>query len=143
MHSRGFSLIEVLVAVLLMSVSLLALYAAMTYGVRANAHGKLLGEATNAGREILCLIKGRGWAGDPNYTSLLNDPVDARLPLNAAPFEDDLASYATSPFTRNLSVRRLGPPGTFRHELVSLKVVIYWAEGTRANALPLETYRRI
>ncbi|MBS2040703.1 prepilin-type N-terminal cleavage/methylation domain-containing protein [bacterium] len=143
MSSKGFSLVEVLVAVLMMSVSLLALYAAMTYGVRANHHGLLLSEATNAGREILSLVKGRGWAGDPNLQSVLNDPVDARLSLNAPPFEEDLAAYASSRLKRNLSVRRLAPVGTFEHELVSLKVVIYWDEGRRQNSLPLETYSRL
>jgi len=141
-RSKGFSLVEVLLAVFLMSTGLLALYAAMTYGLKADAHGRRISEATNAGREILSLIKGKSWAADPKLWDDLNDPPDARRRLNVAPFQEDMAAYAQSDLRRNLSVTRLALNG-FEHNIVSLKVVLYWSEGQRQNRLPLETYDRI
>ena len=140
---RGFSLIEVLVATAVMSLGMLALFAAITYGVKANRHGELSGEATNLGREILALIRGRGWADDATKLPMLKDAPGVRKPVDAPPFQDDLNKYAGSIYQRNVRVERLAPLGSFEHDLASLKVTIFWVEGKRAQQLPLETYQRL
>jgi len=141
--ARAFSLLEVLLATAILATGLLALYAAMTYGTRANSHGRRLSQATFAGREMLSLIKGRNLAKIANPASL-SDPPGSRRPLDAPPFENDMQAYAQSDLKRNLVVRRLSNVNTsFDYEIVSLKVTLYWSEGSREVELPLETYDRI
>lgn len=141
--SPGFSLVEVLVATAVMTLGMLALFAAITYGVKANRHGELSGQATNLGREILALIRGRNWVDDSTKLPMLKDAPGVRKPVDAPPFQDDLKNYAGSIYQRNVMVQRLAPPGSFEHDLASLKVTIYWMEGNRQQQLPLETYHRL
>ena len=75
---RGFSLIEVLFAIGVMAIGLLALFAVFVTGTRANAYGKHTAEATNHARQILEIIRSRGLAFQagalpPGPTSGFND----------------------------------------------------------------------
>ena len=142
--TSGFSLLEVLTAIAIMALGLLAIFAVLTFGVKANRHGEMLGQAANLNREIISLIKGRGWAFDPNYAPDLNDAPLRRRRLDEAPFQDDLAKYHDSPFRSNVLVTRLSSvPGNFENKIARIRVTLYWQEGTRQEELPLEAYARL
>ena len=86
----GFSLIEVLVAMGVMAVGILALMAVFITGTRSNQHGAELSRATYYARKIAEIIREDGLAFStgtipPNAASGLNNPVGTFVPLTAAP----------------------------------------------------------
>lgn len=134
---------EVLTATAIMAMGLLAIFAVLAFGVKANRHGELLSQAANLNREMIALIQGRGWAFDPIYAPDLDDPPQRRRLLDEAPFQDDLGKYHNSPFRCNVVVHRLSnAAGSFENKIVSIRVTLFWQEGTRQEQLGLETYAR-
>ena len=106
---KGFSLVEVLIAIGVVATGMMALMAVFITGTRSNQHGQQLSRATYYARKISEIIRAERLAFNtgvipPNAASGLNDPVGTFRPLDEPP------TTAPAAFT-NLRMPKLDPDG--------------------------------
>lgn len=130
---RGFSLVEVLFAIGVVAIGLLALMSVFITGQRANTYGKNLSDATNHARQIMEIIRSRGLAFKtgqvpPNAASGFNDGT-TRKALNATP-PLQMAMMPDEPrFTRTITtVRASNQASSYLYSMLICTVTVYWEE---------------
>ncbi len=77
---KGFSLIEVLIALVILSISLLALAGLMVYTTKSNSWGGHMTEATTFGQDTLERLRVTPWANLVTNTN----PVNPDSPITGA-----------------------------------------------------------
>lgn len=128
----GVSLLEVLIAFTIIVLVLLSLLGAVSFsleGTRA-AEGRL--DASWIAQRTFENIRDRKLIA-PGF----QDPVSARIPINAVPFESDFP--ANTGFTRRLVTERLSTdPTNYRSHLYQIDVSIFWENKRRENVYTLK-----
>lgn len=126
------TLVEVLVAVGVLSVGILGLISTFIYGTQATKHGVLMSEANNHARQLVAQIRINNF---PFSTTPVTGLVDAspsdRTPLAAAPFQSGGGAEVTggTDFTRNISISYNAD-----NDLATITVRVYWFErGSERN----------
>jgi prepilin-type N-terminal cleavage/methylation domain-containing protein len=120
-RDRGMTIVEVLVATLVIGVVALVIFASFSIGLRAAALASGLNTATGLAEETL--------------TRLTASPCGASFRLSLPPeFEDPrLARYR-----REVQVRPAGPP-----RLWELSVTVSWTQERQARSVTLTTLRHV
>lgn len=141
-------MIEVLIAIFVISVGTLGVLSALTWGNQHSDSGKLMSEASNLARSLSETISVRGVdmpdSGELPTSSGLNDTSDARVKVLQSPPNDlnfgvsikgqaanaENIQSSLERFRRNISVARVPNPDSEPHlnNLVTLNVTIYWTE---------------
>lgn len=148
-HQRGFSLIEVMIAMAVFLIGITGVTSALWYGTHASHHGQRITEATNHARSMMEALKGRNYidnaipmvSGWPGATSGINDGATERRALDDPPFLNahlhnaDLRSYR-----RNVTVTRVSNDNT-SHEFGLAVVVIrvYWFEKETEKSIEMRS----
>lgn len=140
-HTRAFSLVEVLIAIVVFIVGISGVTSALWFGVKSSQHGTRITEATNHGRSMMEALIGRNYidnaaalAGTPPWPtdgSGINDnDPNTRRPLDEAPFlathlpASDIRSY-----TRNVTCERITNDDTsHEYHLARVTISIFWEE---------------
>jgi type II secretory pathway pseudopilin PulG len=152
--TSGLSLIEVVFAVGVIAVGLLGLVSVLVSGTRAADFGINTSRATSRARDILEIIRAEGLAfehdkypGLPDEDSGLNDPPDARIPLDAVPplrvggtladkYTEDGETAAR--FTRNIKTERItNDANDHRYPILKVTVTIYWMERGKERSVQI------
>ncbi|MBS2036915.1 prepilin-type N-terminal cleavage/methylation domain-containing protein [bacterium] len=150
----GFSILEVLISIAILAVAALGTSAAVHYGLRSQAHGKVVSEAQAYADRLMVSMLEQNLAFSstslPASSSGINDPASARVALNAAPFNN--ASYglpANSRFTRNISVincRQASESGGqygWKDDIRQVTVKVYWKENSREGSVTLQCISKL
>ena len=161
-HRGGFSLIEVMVAIAVVGIGLLALIAVIVTGTRSNLHGEQLSRATFYARRISESIRQDGLAFSfatipPSAADGLNDPDGTFRPLNYAtparlstiriPLLDATGQVvmtagqpalvpADDKFQRNIQTRRASTdPTAYNFSVLILDVTVRWQGGKTGDGM--------
>ncbi|MFA5508748.1 MAG: prepilin-type N-terminal cleavage/methylation domain-containing protein [Vulcanimicrobiota bacterium] len=131
----GFSLAEVMIAILVIVIGLAGVTAALVYGIRNSTRGKYISESTQLARTYLEYTQNTGLLdssspGEPWPTSEsgINDAPQDRSLLNAPPFGGlSFIPDRVEKYRRNIRVERLADdPDNHRYNLARVTVNIYW-----------------
>ncbi|MEW6277899.1 MAG: prepilin-type N-terminal cleavage/methylation domain-containing protein [Candidatus Eremiobacterota bacterium] len=125
MHkSRGFSFMEVLISVVVLSIGILATMSAMTYTLGSIDHGGLVPTATIHAQRLLEAIQDRGMAFGGAVGAIQGGPV----PLNSAPFNDVFQGEDVVRFERTINVQPLAASPYQVGSLSQVTVTVSWME---------------
>lgn len=125
----GFSLVEVLIAMGVLSIGLLGVISTFTYGTQSQGHAQQMSQAVNRAREIMDVIRQENWAFNPpagtTWTSATGWASSTRTPLDAAPFDSTTgvdALPANTNLTRNVHVTQ-----NSSGQLATITVQVFWS----------------
>lgn len=147
--TRGFSQVEVLIAVFVLSVGILGVLGAFAYGMEASNHSARLSEAVGYARQLVELVRSRNlpFQGSlpPAASSGLNDASSTTWSslkeLHAAPFAVDLPP--NTGFRRLIQVSRVSNTVTdYRYDIARIRVVVFWREKNRQKQFELVAEHR-
>lgn len=130
-QTRGFSLVEVLIALVVIAIALLGLISAFTYGLRANESSEQRAVALNHARTLMGETRQRadsyGVIGGNSLEAGLADAADAdRTALAATPYDTGQVPAGTT-FERNIQITK--PLGAgYRANISRITVRVYWKE---------------
>ncbi|MBI3929910.1 MAG: hypothetical protein HY319_30505 [Armatimonadetes bacterium] len=143
---RGFSQLEVLIAVGILALGILGVVGSLTYSTQAQRFGERTTEAVQVARELVEKIRVRNlpyeWdPPQPPEDSGLCDEPGARKPLSARPFASDFPGE--SPFQRNIRVTPLTTDrGDYRYGMTRIEVTIFWSEQGRERTVRFASIHR-
>lgn len=137
---RGFSLMEILVAVGVLAIGLLTLVGAVAYGLSVASEGEKHHQAVEHARRLIALTRARDLpytqpTVPPGPTSGINDAPSVRRPLGAPPFAGD-GFPPDAGFERNIRLD-WDYPGYRADRLVKVTVTLYWQSKGRERSLTL------
>ncbi len=149
----GFSLAEVLVALAVLSVSLLGTAAALHFGMQAVLHGSLMSEASSNARALLEVMVAENRAfsslGLPGTSSGFNDAPGVTRALNAPPFDSpDYQFSAGSRYQRHIEVQAstVASDGVtaraWKDDVRMVSVTVLWTESGHSRSLLVRTFCR-
>jgi prepilin-type N-terminal cleavage/methylation domain-containing protein len=134
---RGFSLAEVMIAILVIVIGLAGVTAALVYGIQNSTRGKYISESTQIARTIFEYTQATNLVdttspGEPFPTadSGINDPPAARRLLTQAPFGGlAIIPNRVEKYRRNITVERVSDTITnHRYYLARVTVRVYWED---------------
>lgn len=149
---RGLSLVEVLIAVFVVTVGTLGAVSALWYGIKTEKYAERRTKAVFLGREMLNLIRSRNLPflptvppiGDPINDGDYDNPADdggARRAFNDPPFSNDFNSDFN--FERRIEMKSMSTdPNDHMSEMAGIKVTLYWVEGGSQKEVTLWGYHR-
>ncbi len=129
MSSRGFSLLEVLFAIGIIAVGILAVVSAVAFGLRGGQQGARVTEGTAYARRLIDECRSRNLP----FVAPLNDGAAARVALDNAPFGGPSGMPANTGMTRNLTMvplkaAKTGAADDYKADLAEIRVRVYWSE---------------
>ena len=134
-RTDGFSLAEVMIAILVIVIGLAGVTAALVYGIRNSTRGKYISESTQIARTILEYTQATHLVdnlspGEPFPTgdSGINDAPSARKVLNESPFGGlAFLPERVEMYRRNVSVERVSDdPSSHQYNLARVTVAVFW-----------------
>lgn len=149
---RGLTLVEVLVAIFVVSVGVLGAMSALWYGIRAERYAERRTTGVFVCRELLNLIRSRNEpfnstfpviGSDLNDGNYDNDSDDSgpRRPLNHPPFANDFSGAEN--FRRRIEMKRLSTdPNSHLSSLAAIKVTVFWDEGGHEKWVTLWAFHK-
>ena len=150
---RGFSLVEVLLALFVMTVALLGTAAALHFSMGGVLHGSLVTEASSNARALLevMLAENRAFSTSalPDSGSGLNDGPGVTRALNAPPFQlNDYQFSSSSRYQRHIEVQNYsrasdsGAARAWKDDVRQISVSILWTESSHPRSLSLRGLSR-
>lgn len=151
-RDRGVTLVEVLIAIFVVSVGCLGAASALWYGIQAERYAERRTYAVFVGREMLNMIRARNepFIGPlPAIGSELNDgdydddgdDNGPRRPFNAPPFENDFPDNIN--YQRRIEMKRMSNnPNSHLSELTAIKVTLFWNEGASEKSVTLRGFHK-
>lgn len=136
MRRRGFTLVEVLIAIALIAIALLGVLGSIAYGTKNAGHGADLSEGTHLARSILNYIEentlldtievDRPW---PSQESGVCDTAETFRQLDAAPLGGMLLRpEQIERFRRRIETQRVvNDPLNYRYKLAKVRVSVFWS----------------
>lgn len=138
MRVRAFSLLEVLLAMAVLSLSLMALAGAVIYSMRMESRAGRATEALHLANQISDLSK----LYNLPKNAPINDALASRVAINAPPFAADI--YANDLFRRNINMTWVNSsPSDYHSELYQIDVTVYWWERSKEESIHLTSLHRI
>lgn len=143
----GFSVPELLIALVIIAIALLGLISALTYGMRANEGAQRRSQALNYARKLMGEIKRNAARPSPNSWVFDTPPAglfdssesDHSTALDAAPFDTGQFPADTG-MTRNIMVTQpLGSSG-HRANLAQVRVRVFWQKNGVEKSVELVSF---
>jgi prepilin-type N-terminal cleavage/methylation domain-containing protein len=135
MKSRGFTLIEVMVSIMLIAIALLGVMGSIAYGTKHSGSGEELTEATHIAKSYLAYMQESTLLDTIEPTeewltvdSGVNDPVEGLRPLDDAPFGGlDFAPHQIERYRRRIRCQRVSDDSAdHRYNLARVQVTLFW-----------------
>lgn len=146
--SRGFSLVEVVLALGLLAVVLISIAGLFVLGARQVRSGRASSEALSVARAILEEME--GWGFRQTYEryqldgSATSYEIDSRTNPTAALWQTSLESMLRGAWA-SIELQSIGPPGPTlplnRTRAIRVLVTVHWSEGQRPRKVQLGTVR--
>ncbi len=151
----GMTLVEVMLAVAILSIAILGTMASVAYGARGGQHGTNVADATNYARNLLdfCDQEGKAYqvvAADPatsRDSSGYNDSDSTTRPLNDPPFNN--ISYGLpshSRFRRNIQIDNYKTPsdaaGNWKATIRQVTVTVSWFDAGSSRKVVVKGFSR-
>lgn len=143
-HAPGTTLIEIMVAVVVVMLVLLALLGTIAYGLAGTRNAEGNQKAVHYAQRLLELTRQRDLAREVTAGTTIGfqDADDARVPLNSPPFADDFKNGTG--YTRRLVTRRLSSdPASYEAKLWEVEVSVFWTVKGRENLFRLVGIDRV
>ncbi len=149
--SQGLSLVEVMIAVFVVSVGVLSTSSVLWHSIRAERNSSRRSQAVYWGREMLNLVRSRNLPFQPTIPPVgtdlndgdYDDPGDDNGPrraFNAPPFASDFDDLN---FERRIEMKLLSEdPNSHLNEVAAIKVTLFWNEGESDKQVTLWAYHR-
>lgn len=118
----GFSLLETMIAVVVITIAILGLLAGFAYGISSNDHAQRMVVAGGHASQVMDLIRSNNLAWDD--TSLNDADPDTRKALDAAPLSQ---AAAADGYTRNVQVTQ-GIGADHKAGIARVVVRVFWEE---------------
>ncbi|MEW6280563.1 MAG: prepilin-type N-terminal cleavage/methylation domain-containing protein [Candidatus Eremiobacterota bacterium] len=134
---RGFSIIEMLISVLILTIGMLGVIGALTFGLRASSVSGTTSDAVNYSRQIIETIRVQNldWGG-----VITSDPASARTDLNAPPFA---SLPSNTNLRRNIQFSRVsGNPSDYEYNLYQIRVSVYWFDRGNEKSVSMCAYHK-
>jgi prepilin-type N-terminal cleavage/methylation domain-containing protein len=143
MKRRAFSQIEVLVAVAVLSVGLLALFAAFSYSLRVTRYAEERAEAASLNQRLIELVRSETEWAEALPVGLKDAPEERRA-LNAPPLQSEVFSpEELGKYRRNLNVTRVSDdPDDYRFRLWHIRARLFWDHKGSPRSCFFEGYHR-
>lgn len=139
----GFSLLEVLIVVAVVSIGLLGTMSVYYWGLRAGNEGAQMTEAINISRGVLEAIRVRNLAFSSGSTITTDPDLLGSHPLDHPPFDDlNLPPAGKTPFHREISITRLGNSG-YQARVARILVSTVWKIKGRTKKVTIEGYASV
>ena len=150
-HS-GLSMVELLIAIFVVSMGVLGTVSALWYGIRSERYSERRTQAVYQARELMNIIRARNEPFNNNHLdpgSNLNDgdydndsdDGQVRRPFNDHPFASDFTNEFN--FERSVEMKLLSTNSNdHRNQMVAIKVMLFWNEGDQEKRVTLWTYHR-
>ncbi len=135
---KGFSLVELLVVIVVVSVALLGILASLAFGLNASDHAQRMTQATNLAREAITLLRDNNVA----FTPALKDPITAKgkdwidnfpSPLDSLPKDTNMKMKVD--ITTSLGTG-------YKANLARIQVTIFWTIKGHEKHIDLVAYQR-
>lgn len=141
---RGFSFLEVLISVVVLTIGLLGVMGSLTFGLRASAYSGTTSEAVNCARQILERIRLQNLAWSDNVippdTVGLADTASDRRAIEAPPFQ---AMTPSRNLRRNIQMHRVSMVASDpNYNLMQVQVTIYWFDRGSEKSVALCAFQR-
>lgn len=128
--TRGFSLLEILIATAVVTVGILSIAGAVAYSTKVGAQAARQTRALQFAKQIIQLSK---LYNLPKTAPIVDSPA-ARNPIDAAPFSALIAPDAN--YRRNVRMVPLAlSPTDYRSQLYQIDVSVYWFDRGREVSL--------
>jgi len=143
---RGYSLIEVCIAIFVLTIGILGAYSAFSFSLNSVFHARNISVATNNARLLVEAVRLKNlppWAATfpTSDESGLFDAPGARRALNAPPFQLDLP--ADGQFSRRVHVERLsGDSNSYQYNIARISVTVYWDEKGAEKQVQVKAFHR-
>lgn len=146
MKSRGFTLVEVLVSLTLITIAVLGVLGSIAYGTKHAGTGEELAEATHVCRSIMTYLQettlldtveiARPWLSEE---SGLNDPDTAFRQLDDAPLGGmNFQPRQLERYRRRIECVRVNDdPLNYRYKLARVKVSVFWQSKERERSVEM------
>ncbi len=152
----GFTLIEVLIAIFVVSVGVLGTMSALWYGIRSERYSERRTAAVFVVREMLNQIRSQNLpfttstfpavGSELNDGSFDDDSDDSgpKRAFNAPPFANTTSfGNTTESFQRRIEMKRLSTnENDYRSTIAAVKVSLFWNEGASEKKVTLWAYHR-
>lgn len=119
---HGYSLVEILIMMVIVTIALLGLMGSFAYGVRANAQAHKTATATGYASQVMDMIRTNNYAWVDPSGNLADPDGSTRKALNAAPLT---MAPADAAFTRNVEITQ-GIGAGYKANIARIKVRIHW-----------------
>lgn len=149
----GVTLVEVLVAIFVVSVGMLGTLSALWYGIRSERYSERRTTGVFLCREVLNLVRSRNLpfatSTFPNVASGINDgnydddgdDNGTKRALNAPPFANDFSGSEN--FRRRIEMKRLSTnANSHLSRLAAIKVTVFWNEGGSEKRVTLWAFHK-
>jgi prepilin-type N-terminal cleavage/methylation domain-containing protein len=146
---NGFSLLEVMTALLVITIGILGVASTYLWTLRGAEHGAQMGNAVEIAQTLVGLITTNNLVpfGSPSLQvgnsyqddSGLFDAPKIQRPLNYQPFANNFP--VNSPFTRNIHISLLGQ-GSYEQNIAVIKVQVFWKEKGAERDVTFVAYQR-
>jgi Tfp pilus assembly protein PilV len=143
---KAFSIAELLIAVFVLAVGILAILACFVVGHRSVEYSGQVTQALNAGRQIVELIRSRNLinfsaAFPSSDTSGLFDAPQVRRNIDSPPFEGDITP--NSSLKRNITITRLSADSlSYKYNMARIKVKVFWWDRKVEKNVEIQAYHR-
>jgi type II secretory pathway pseudopilin PulG len=154
-RQAGFTIAEVLLSILILSVALLGVAAAISLGMTSAQHGSYVTQAETYAREMLEYLTNNNYPFNASTllpvpsTSGINDPPGVNQPLAAPPLDvSGIVFPANTMFSRHIttisSIATTDPTATtgYKLDVRRISVTILWNENGKPRSVTLATFQR-
>ena len=149
MKKKGFSLLEVMTALLVITIGILGVASVYIWTLTGAEHGTQVGAALQTAQALIGLIKSENQVpfGSPSLqvddsyqdNSGLFDASGVQRPLNYKPFASNFPAH--SPFTRNIHISLLGEE-SYQQNIAVIQVKVFWKEKGAEKDVSFVAYQR-
>ena len=151
---RGLSMVELLIAIFVVSVGILGTVSALWYGIKSERQSERRAHAVFQARELINVLRAQNYPfSDPanlvvgsvvNDGNIDDDSDDngPRKPFNAPPFGTEFPNNPFN-FERRIEMKQLSnDPNSHLSNMVAIKVTVFWNEADSLKEVTLWAYHR-
>lgn len=151
---RGLSMVELMIAIFVVSVGVLGTVSALWYGIKSEKGSERRSHAVFQARELINILRAGNYpfsnpahlvvGSDVNDGDIDNDGDDngARRPFNDPPFGNHFPNNPFN-FERRIEMKQVSnDPNNHLSNMAAIKVTVYWNEGSSTKEVSLWSYHR-